>query len=227
MTGERNPGPLGSDPFAADAPTIPATGGFARPGAVGGDSEEPIDLDTTKKISKVTKDWKDPPSVTPTYTPEISGKNLKEVLAKLQKLSEWGTGGGNFTGTGTNGEIRAEPSDDSKSYTVAIKGEFILTLPKWKEYDQATKEQKAAWGDMFANLKKHEEEHVAIAYRGGNKLVKDLTGLIATLAPQKVADANTALQAAQDDFDSPSKIDHGKNDFGSFKAVKLDTSVDP
>lgn len=227
MAGERIPGPLGRDPFDADAPWSPTGGSFASPVPVGIDSGEPIELDTSKKISKVTKDWSDPPSVTPTFTPEVSGKSLKAVLTELQKLSEWGSGGGTIKGTGDNGEIRAEPSDDGKSYTVALKGEFSMTLPKWTEYAKATDPQKKAWDAMIADLRKHEEEHVAIAYRGAKKLVKDLTGLAVTLAPQKVADAQTAIQKEQDDFDSPAKTDHGKKDFGSFKKVVLDTSADP
>jgi len=227
MAGERIPGPLGRDPLAADVPWYPTGGTFASPVPIGVDSGGPTELDTGKKIVKVTKDWSDPPSVTPTFTPEVSGNTLKAVLAELQKLSEWGSGGGNLNGTGPGGEIRAEPSDDGKGYTVALKGEFFITLPKWKEYATATDPQKTAWDAMIANLKKHEEEHVAIAYRGAQKLVKDLTGLVVTLAPQKVADAQTAIQNAQDDFDSPAKTDHGNNDFGSFKKVVLDTSADP
>ena len=78
---------------------------------------------------------------------------------------------------GTNGEIQAEPSDDGKSYTVALKGKFILTLVKWKEYDTMLPAQKKAWDDMIALLTAHEREHVAIAYRGAEKLIKTLTGL--------------------------------------------------
>ncbi len=80
---------------------------------------------------------------------------------------------------------------------------------------------------MFANLKKHEEEHVAIAYRGANKLLKTLTGLDVMLAPQKIADANANIQTDQDDFDSEAKTGHGKNDFQGFKKVFLDTTADP
>lgn len=224
MAGQRIPGPLGRDPFA-DASSSPTNSGFADATPIGVDPWEPSELNTTKKISKVTKDWSDPPSVTPTFTPEVSGDSLKAVLAELQKLSEWGTGGGNLKGSGTNGEITAEPSDDGKGYTVKLMGEFFMTLPKWKEYNKATDPQKKAWDAMIETLKKHEEEHVAIAYRGAQKLVRELTGLVAMLAPQKVADSQTAVQANQDAFDS--KTDHGNTDSGSFKKVVLDTSADP
>ena len=227
MPGERTPGPLGLDPAPAGDTSVPPARGFEGPRPVGLDSGGATELDTTRKISKVTKDWSDPPSVTPTFTPEVSGKTLKEALVELQKLSEWGTGGGNITGNGPDGEIQAEPSGDGKSYTMALKGNFFITLPKWKEYGKATDAQKKSWDAMIANLQAHEKEHVAIAYRGAEKMVKDLTGLDVMLAAQKIADAQTATQDKQDDFDSAAKTDHGKKDFGSFKEVVLDTSVDP
>jgi predicted secreted Zn-dependent protease len=110
---------------------------------------------------------------------------------------------------------------------VALKGKFVLTLVKWKEYGSMTAPQKKAWDDMIALLTAHEREHVAISYRGAEKLIKTLKGLDVTLAPQKVADANTAIQADQDDFDSAAKTNHGANDWGTFKKVVLDTSADP
>jgi hypothetical protein len=227
MAGNQSANPFGRDPFAANARSNQTTGSFSSASPIGVNEEEPTELGTNKKISKVTKDWNDPPVVTPTLTPEVSGNSLKEVLVELQKLTEWGSGGGTIKGTGTSGEIRAEPSDDGKSYTVALAGKFILTLVKWKEYDKMTAEQKKAWDDMIVLLKAHEAEHVAISHRGANKLVKTLTGLDVTLAPQKVAEANTAIQADQDDFDSATKTDHGKNDFLTFKKVVLDTTADP
>jgi hypothetical protein len=227
MAGEQSANPLGRNPFTGAVRSTTSTGTFGSASPTGVDMEDPIELGANPKISKVTKDWSDPPSVTPTLTPEVSGGSLAAVLVELQKLTEWGSGGGNLEGTGKNKEIRAEPSDDGKSYTVALHGEFILTLVKWKEYDTMTAEQKKAWDDMIALLTKHEREHVAIAYRGAQKLIKTLTGLDVTLAPQKVADANIAIQNDQDDFDSAAKTDHGKNDFGAFKKVVLDTSADP
>ncbi len=227
MAGEHTANPLGRDPFAGSVRSNPTTGTFGNASPSGVDTEEPIELGTNKKISKVTKDWSDPPAVTPTLTPEVSGGSLKDVLVELQKLTEWGSGGGTLEGTGSNGEIRAEPADDGKSYTVALHGNFILTLVKWKEYGSMTPEQQKAWDDMIALLTKHEREHVAISYRGAEKLIRTLTGLDVMLAPQKVADANTAIQADQDDFDSAAKTDHGRNDFGAFKKVVLDTSADP
>jgi hypothetical protein len=227
MAGEQSANPLGRNPFATRTRLNPSIGTFGSAAPVGVEDEEPIELGTAKKISKVTKDWSDPPTVTPTLTPEVSGSSLAAVLVELQKLSEWGTGGGNLKGTGENDTLKAEPSDDGKSYTIALKGDFFMTLVKWKEYDTMTAAQKKAWDDMIVLLTAHEKEHVAIAYRGAEKLIKTLTGLDVTLAAQKVADSQTATQADQDDFDSTAKTDHGKNDFGAFKKVVLDTSADP
>lgn len=226
MAGSKTAGPIGRDPFPSDDPRATGLGGFSSPTPIGVEPSEAIGLASGKIVKKVTKDWSDPPVVTPTFTPEISGKTLKEVLVELQKLTEWGTGGGNLKGMGVDGEITAE-TEDGKNYTIALKGEFFMTLPKWTGYDAATPAQKAAWDEMFANLKKHEEEHVAIAYRGAEKLRKDLKGLDVMLAAQKVADSQVAGQNAQDDFDSAAKTDHGKNDFGNFKKVNLDTTADP
>jgi hypothetical protein len=192
---------------------------------IGANSDGATEQGTSKKIVKVTKDWSDPPTVTPQFTPEISGKTLKAVLAELEKLEEWGTGGGNVGGTRKDGQIEAKPSDDGKGYTVALKGKFFITLPKWTEYSTATDAQKKSWDAMIANLKTHEEEHVAIAYRGAEKLVKDLTGLDVDLAAQKVADNETETQDKQDDFDT--KTDHGNTAYGKFPKVVLDTSADP
>ena len=234
MAGARAPFPLGLDLGAANASALTTPRSSATPGPVGLDpADDAEELGTDKKIVKVTKDWTDPPTVPPTFY-EVSGKTLKDVLTELQKRpDDWGEGGGEITGAGDpkanppTEEIWLEPTGDGKGYTVALKGKFKLELPKWKEYDKATAAQKKAWDDMIANLKKHEEEHVAITYRNAEKLVKGLTGLPAKLAAQKVADSKTATQADQDDFDSPAKTDHCRKDFGNFKKVELDTSADP
>jgi len=61
MAGERTQGPLQRDPFAADPSPIAATRGLATAGPAGLDTDDAVELDTAKKISKVTKDWTDPP----------------------------------------------------------------------------------------------------------------------------------------------------------------------
>jgi predicted secreted Zn-dependent protease len=102
-----------------------------------------------------------------------------------------------------------------------------MTLPDWSGYSSATPAQKQSWDNMITALRQHEQEHVNIAYRNAQKLVKTLTNLPVDQAAQKVADSQQAGQDAQDDFDSTSKTDHGKNQWGAFPKVELDVSADP
>ena len=221
MGGGRTPGPTRSDPAAENAQPIQGgSGTLASPGPVGIDAEEPDILDNVTRIYKVTKDWKDPPVVTPGVFREISGKTLKEVLAWLSSLIEWGEGGGDISGD------EMQP-DDKNRYTAVLKGTFFVRLPKWTEYNQATQPQKNAWDAMITDLEKHEREHVAIAYRGAEKLVRKLCGLDVTLASQAMEDSRKATQADQDDFDSKAKTDHAAKDYLTFKRVYLDTTADP
>jgi len=192
---------------------------------VGLGDDAPVELSDTRKITKVTKDWGDPPTPTVTNTPTIGGTTLKEALAELTKLSEWGTGGGNLSAPG-GGDIQLTTTN-GKSYSCNIHGDFFMSLPEWSGYAKATAEQKAAWDTMIGKLRKHENEHVQIAYRNAQKLVQSLKNLPVDQAAQKIADAAQAGQDAQDDFDSAAKTDHGANAWNTFPKVELDTSADP
>ena len=214
------PGTLGRDPDAAGGGVNPAD-----TPPVTGLPDEAEQLSTGRKITKVTRDWGDPPTPTLTSTPTIGGTTLKEALAELSRLAEWGTGGGNLSGP-NGGEITLT-TQDGKNYTAEIHGEFFMTLPEWSGYAKATPAQQQAWDTMIGKLRKHEQEHVNIAYRGAQKLVQALTNLKVEDAAQKIADSQQAGQNAQDDFDSSAKTDHGKNDFNTFPKVELDTSADP
>lgn len=214
------PGTLGRDPDAAGGGVNPAD-----TPPVTGLPDEAEQLSTGRKITKVTRDWGDPPTPTLTNTPTIGGTTLKEALAELERLAEWGTGGGNLSGP-NGGEITLT-TQDGKNYTAEIHGEFFMTLPEWSGYAKATPAQQQAWDTMIGKLRKHEQEHVNIAYRGAQKLVQALTNLKVEDAAQKIADSQQAGQNAQDDFDSSAKTDHGKNDFNTFPKVELDTSADP
>jgi hypothetical protein len=212
------PGTIGRDPDTSVGGVKP----MDVPPVVGvGEAEE---LDTKPKITRVVKDWGDPPTPKVTNTPTIGGTTLAEALAELETLDEWGKGGGKLSGPG--GQIQLS-TQDGKSYTATINGNFFINLPEWSGYAKATTAQKQAWDSMIAKLRKHEQEHVNIAYRNAQKLVKDLTNLPVEDAPQKVADSQVEGKAAEDDFDSPAKTDHGRNDFGGFPKVELDTSADP
>lgn len=192
------------------------------PAVVGVEDAEP--LANQPKITKVTRDWGDPPTPTVTFTPEIGGTTLKEALAELERMSEWGTGGGNLKGTGADDQVELTTTD-GKNYTVVLKGEFFVTLPKWKGYDKATPAQKQSWDAMIANLRKHEEEHVAIQYRGWQKLIQTLTNLPVTQATAKMQESQEKTQAAQDAFDE--KTEHGGKATPGFPKVELDVSADP
>jgi hypothetical protein len=214
------PGTLGRDPDAGGGGVNPAD-----TPPVTGLPDEAEQLSTGRKITKVTRDWGDPPTPALTNTPTIGGTTLKEALAELSRLAEWGTGGGNLSGP-NGGEITLT-TQDGKNYTAEIHGEFFMTLPEWSGYAKATPAQQQAWDTMIGKLRKHEQEHVNIAYRGAQKLVQALTNLKVEDAAQKIADSQQAGQNAQDDFDSSAKTDHGKNDFNTFPKVELDTSADP
>ena len=224
MGGWRTPGAVGLDPDAGDTgideihQPILGIGEGAQNGAEA--------LDNQKKIKTVTRDWGDPPRPRVSTSPTVGGTTLAEALKELQKLPEWGTGGGNLSGTGKDGVI-ALSSTDGKNFTCEIKGDFFMTLPGWSGYQNATPAQKQAWDDMIAQLRKHEEEHVAIAYRGAQKLVRTLTNLPVDQAMQKIQENGQATQDAQDDFDSEGKTDHGRKDWGGFPKVELDVSADP
>jgi hypothetical protein len=225
MATQRLPGPLTAetDSYNPCGDGVGTT--VAHPGPIGL-SDESTELHSGKTVVRVTKDWTDPPAVDFTYEPEITASTLKAVLIELKKLPSWGKGGGSVKGTGENGDVQAN-SPDRKRYTIALVGKFITQLPKWMNYGDATTAQKQSWDNMMAELMKHEAEHVRIAHKFANKLVRDLTGIDVMKAAQTVADSQTATKTAQDDFDSPKKTDHGQKAWGKFKKVFLDTSVDP
>jgi hypothetical protein len=219
MAGSRTPGSTGLDPDAALEASPPDTHPIV------GLHDEAQALDSTPKIIRVTRNWGDPPTPTVTSTPKIAGKTLKEALAELEKLPEWGTGGGNLSGP--EGEIKLQPDEKAGGYTVDLVGDFFITLPSWDGYASATAEQKQAWDNMITKLRKHEQQHVTIAYNGAQKMIRTLTNLPVTQAAQKMQEVTDDTQAKQDDFDSAGKTNHGANAWGGFPKVELDTSADP
>src|SRR3954447_13886676 len=107
---------------------VATQGGAIVPGPIGLD--DPIPMDSQRIIAKVTKDW-DPPS--PRTTPEIvvGGKTLADAGRELDKLREWGEGGGS---------LRSEriPTGTSTNLTVDLKGNLIHRLPRWSGYSSAS-----------------------------------------------------------------------------------------
>lgn len=222
MATDRIPGPIGRTPPAGgtgSGSSFPSGGGsFAQPGPVSADGDDAEQLDDQKRITKVVRDWTNPPKIDEQAV-DVSGATLAAVKAELDKLTEWGSGGGTMNG------LRAEPNDDGKGYTVKLSPTFTMSLPDWKEYPQASDAAKKAWDDMIENLRMHELEHVAIARRNFEKLATTLGGKPVAQAAQAVADAETAGQADQDDFDSEAKTAHGRNAWQTFPKVVLDTNV--
>jgi hypothetical protein len=70
-------------------------------------------------------------------------------------------------------------------------------------------------------------EHVDIAYRNAQKLIRTLTNLPVDKAQAKISESFQAEKDAQEDFDSDPKTAHGAKVFGTFPKVELDTSADP
>lgn len=219
MAGSRTPGPVGLDPDVVDGTKVAPLEDHPIVGI--GDGAQA--LDSTPKIIRVTRNWTDPPAVRVDDTPKIAGTTLKAVLAQLERLDEWGTGGGDLTGP--EGEIKLQPADGG--YTVDLLGDFFMTLPKWEGYDNATPDQKKSWDAMLVALRKHEQQHVTIAYNGAQKMIRTLTNLPVTQAAQKMQEVTQDTQSKQDDFDSAAKTNHGKNAWGGFPKVELDVSADP
>ena len=216
MAGEQAPGPLGRNPFVTTEVDA-GEGTFAKPGPVRPDGTAPEALSGQAKITKVVKRWTNPPTVDERSV-EVSGQTLADVKAELDAMSEWGSGGGDM-------DNLEATTTDGVHYTVELNPTFFVSLPKWKQYGQASPAAKKAWDDMLANLRLHEMEHVRIALRGYEQLARKLQGLPPTQASTAVSDGQTATQAEQDDFDSTAKTDHGHNAWGRFPKVVLDTSV--
>ena len=219
MADSRAPGPVGLDPDVVDGTKLAPLDSHPIVGI--GDGAQA--LDSTPKIIRVTRNWTDPPSVRVGKTPKIGGATLKDALAELERLDEWGTGGGDLTGP--EGEIKLQPVDGG--YAVDILGDFFMTLPEWEGYDKATPGQKEAWDAMIAKLRKHEQQHVTIAYNGAQKMIRTLTRLPVDQAAQKMQEVTDDTQSKQNEFDSAAKTNHGANAWGGFPKVELDTSADP
>jgi hypothetical protein len=190
-------------------------GGGDPPGVLGIDDPNPIPLDVTRAIAKVTKDW-DPPN--PTTTPEITvnGSTLAQVAKQLDQLAEWGQAGGRL-------RTDSIPAGNSTNLTVVAHANFTYRLPRWTKYAQASKAAQAEWDKMFAKLRAHEDRHLAIAIDEADSLAQDLVGHdIADIATMVTA-ANRRMQSRQDDLDTDT--DHGAKTGVPYGDVVLDTSI--
>jgi Bacterial protein of unknown function (DUF922) len=196
--------------------TIDVLGGGDPPGTLGVDDPIPLD-DVQRMIAKVTKDW-DPPSPRATPAIIISGATLEKAAEQLNKLNEWGEGGG---------FLRTEPvpSGISTNLTIKIHANLVRRLPTWSGYAKASAAAKAEWDQMVRKLGAHEDRHVAIAIEEAEQLAKDLIGKEISDIPQLVTDANARMQTRQDELDDVSNTDHGAKAGVQYGDVNLDISI--
>jgi hypothetical protein len=215
------PGPVGLDPDASGGGVNPVD---TQP--IHGLSEgAPEPLANQPKIIKVTRDWGDPPTPSVTLEPTIGGTSLKEALSQLQNMKEWGEGGGILSGP--SGQIKIEPDNGRKELCGGSHRDVHHQdggLVRLRKGDGCAK---ASLDAMIAKLRKHEQEHVNIAYKNAQKLIRTLTNLPGDQAQAKITESFQAEADAQVDFDSDAKTAHGAKAFGTFPVVELDTSADP
>jgi hypothetical protein len=188
-------------------------GGGDPPGILGID--DPIPLDVSRIIAKVTRDW-DPPS--PRTTPEliVNGATLAQVGAELDRLPEWGEAGGGL-------RTDAIAPGNSTNLTVAAHANLRYRLPRWAKYGDASKAAQAEWDKMFAKLKAHEDRHLAIAIEEADTLAQDLVGRDISDIAKMVTAANRRMQSRQNELDSDT--DHGAKPGAPFGDVLLDTTI--
>jgi hypothetical protein len=185
-------------------------GGGDPPGTLGIDA--PVAM-STGKIEDVRKDW-DPDS--PKYTDPIivSGATIDQVLAALNRLPEWGKGGG---------ILKLDiPADFSRTHSVTLSANLVRRLPQWKQYDNARDAEKAAWNHMFRKLTDHEDRHVEIAVEEANRLAQELIGQSTAEAVKTVRTANRRLEGRQKKLDD--ETDHGAKPGVKYGDVIMDLS---
>lgn len=209
MGGGRLPGALSHDvtPHAGDFDPQFPSGGFEFPG--------PIGLDSSPVVTEVNKDW-EPPN--PGSTPEIvvKGKTLAQVADALNKLPEWGRGGGS---------LRSDKLENVKTpeVTVQLRANLTMVLPRWEGYEGASEAAKNEWNRMTVKLREHEQRHVDIAIEEADALAAALIGKPMSKIASMVTEANTKLARRQQELDA--KTTHGSKDGVLFGDVVLDTSI--
>ncbi len=200
-------------PTSGGGEQLDVLGGGDAPGTLGVD--EPVPLDTSRIIARVTKDW-DPPN--PRTTPEITvgGTTLAQAGRELDQLAEWGQAGGS---------LRAEriPAGNSTNLTVHLHANLLYRLPRWRGYASASAAAQAEWDRMFAKLKAHEDRHLAIAIEEAESLAQDLISHDISDIASMVTSANRRMQGRQDDLDHDT--DHGAKAGVPYGDVTLDTSI--
>lgn len=194
----------------------PGTLGIDGPSApnLGGPPVTPLDT-TGRTIAKVTKDW-DPPNPRSSPPIVVRGATLEEAGKALDKLREWGDGGG---------QLRPEaiPRGNTTDLTLVLHANLVHRLPQWANYEKASKEAKAEWDRMIAKLKIHEDRHLAIAIEEANRLATDLIGHDIGDIGDMVTEANRRMAQRQEDMDDASE--HGAKEGVPYGDVFLDISI--
>jgi hypothetical protein len=185
-------------------------GGGDPPGTLGVNAADAM---STGKIEYVTKDW-DPDSPKSTDPLVVSGATIDQVSRALNRLPEWGQGGGVLK--------LAIPADFASSHSVTLSANLVRRLPQWKQYDSARDAEKAAWNRMFRKLTDHEDRHVEIAVEEAGRLADALIGQAATEAAKTVAAANRRLESRQKRLDD--ETSHGAREGVKYGDVILDLS---
>lgn len=164
--------------------------------------DAPIPMTTDRIITEVKTDW-DPPR--PRSTPEIvvGGKTLEAAATALNKLSEWGEGGG---------MLRTDrvPVGTSAEVTVSVHANLVFRLPRWTGYQAASAKAKAEWDRMMKFLRAHEQRHLDIAIEEANNLASELKGQeigqiapLVTAANRRMADRQIELDNATNSGSKP------------------------
>jgi len=206
----RIPGVVGTD-AQAGANWQPGAG-FADPGPEGMDAPLPM---PARLIAKVEDDWH-PPAPNTAATVVLSGKTLAEVGKVLDRLGEWGRGGGSLL----NDSIS---SGTSTNLTVKLHGQLQFRLPRWQNYASASAAAKAEWDRMMEKLRAHEQRHMEIAIQHGDALAGELIGQDIAVLAQMVTDRNKQIAADQRQLDADT--DSGSKPGVQYGDVFLDTTI--
>jgi hypothetical protein len=207
---DRIPGVLGIDP-QAKTDWLPGSG-FVDPGP--GGIDPPVSM-VARLIARVDDDWHPP---APDNSPEVTidGTTLADVADALNKVDEWGKGGG---------KLRAEPIPvgTSSDLTVTLHGNLLLRLAKWSDYAAASAAAKKEWNRMITKLTAHEQRHVDIAIEEFDKVARALVGKDIDQIVPLVTAANAAAEKRQKELDTTTE--HGRKQGVQYGDVFLDATI--
>ncbi len=144
----------------------------------------------------------------------VAGANLEEVAGVLDAQGEWGRGGAenivyNAGNVSSSGVVE----------TISITATLFTRLPVWTGLASRPEPVRNEWNRMLDALRGHENHHVSVAQTALNGLKTSLNGVSETDLPALWQEAMSALQTAQDEYDT--STDHGQNE-----GVYLDANVE-